>query len=213
MRTLKKLVIVIAVLGMLGYLFVRSLHSTRSEPYPIQASHLRGWTLSVEPSGAAIGSVLTLRPPAALPPALFKQIFERAMESLAAPGVAGMPLVLAHEFQQAFAGTVPIDRVAEMARSAGLEREPLEAACVAHRRVSDPGVTRFVYAAAFRSAAYDRFRNAVAGLARETAGAASVFDPAAQSPLVIIGASDASFAQWLPWRVTDADCLAPLVAE
>jgi hypothetical protein len=212
MKAFKTLLVLVVVLAALGYLFVRSLQSTRAEPYPVRASHLRGWTLALEEAGSPTGAVLSLRPPAALPPTLFKQIFERAMESLAAPGVPGMPLVLAHEFE-AFRGKVPIDRLLEMARGTGLEREPLEAACLAHRRVSDPGVTRFVYAAAFRSDAYDRFRQDVAALARESAGAASVFDPAAQSPLVIIGASDASFARWLPWRVSEAECLAPLVAE
>ena len=213
MRTLKKLVIVVAVLGVLGFMFVRSLQSTRSEPYPIQASHLRGWTLAAEAPGAATGAVLVLRPPAGLPPTLFKQVFERAMESLAAPGSPGMPLLLTHEFEQAFRGQVEANRLVAMAREAGLERDPLQAQCVVHRRVSDPGVTRFVYAAAFRSAAYDRFRNDVAALAREVSGGAGVFDPAAQSPVLIIGASDATFAAWLPWRVTEPDCLAPLVAD
>jgi hypothetical protein len=213
MKALKKGLIVAVALGVLGYLFVRSLHSTRAEPYEVQVSHLRGWTLAAESPGSPTGAVLSLRPPAALPPALFKQIFERAMESLAAPGVSGMPLVLSHEFEQAFEGRVAAERLLEMARGAGLEREPLEPMCLAHRRVSDPGVTRFVYAAAFRSPAYERFRSDVAALARESAGAASVFDPAAQSPLVIIGASDASFPRWLPWRVTESECLAPLVVE
>jgi hypothetical protein len=212
MKAFTKVLVLLAVLAAVGVLFVRSLQSTRSEPYPVRASHLRGWTLAIE-GDAPTGAIVTLRPPAALAPALFKQIFERAMESLAAPGVSGMPLVLAHEFDQAFAGKVTADRLLEIARSAGLEREPIEASCLAHRRVSDPGVTRFVYAATFRSAAYDRFRQEVAALARASAGAASVFDPAAQSPLVIIGASDASFARWLPWRVTETDCLAPLVAD
>jgi hypothetical protein len=209
MKALKKGLIVVIVVGVLGYLFVRSLQSTRSAPYPVQASHLRGWTLAAD-AGASTGAVLVLQPPAAFPPALFKQIFERAMESLAAPGVPGMPLVLTDEFARAFGGKVSADQLMAVAQRAGLEREPLEPGCLAHRRVSDPGVTRFVYAATFRSAAYDRFRRDVAALARESAGAANVFDPAAQSPLLIIGASDAAFAGWLPWRVTEADCVAPL---
>lgn len=213
MRTLKKLVIVVAVLGVLGFMFVRSLQSTRSEPYPVQAGHLRGWTLATEAPGSPSGAVLVLRPPAALPPALFKQIFERAMESLAAPGSPGMPLVLAHELRQALGGSVTGERLLEIARDAGLEREPLEAHCLAHRRVSDPGVTRFAYAAAFRSPAYERFRSAISALARERSGGDDTLDPSAQSPILIIGASDAAFAAWLPWRVTESDCLAPLVAE
>jgi hypothetical protein len=213
MRALKKVLVLLVVLGVLGYLFVRSLQSTRSEPYPIQAGHLRGWTLATEEPGSASGAALVLRPPAALPPTLFKQIFERAMESLAAPGNPGMPLVLAHELQQSLGGKVTAERLLEMARDAGLEREPLEAHCVAHRRVSDPGVMRFAYAAAFRSPAYDRFRNVVSALAREASGGVDTFDPTAQSPVLIIGASDAAFAAWLPWRVTESDCLAPLVAE
>ena len=213
MSALKKVLVVVLLLGALGYFFVRSLQSTRSEPYPIPAGQLRGWTLAIEAPGSPGGAALVLRPPAALPPALFKQIFERAMESLAASGSPGMPLVLAHEFQQSFGGRVTGERLLEMAREAGLEREPLDAQCLAHRRVSDPGVTRFAYAAAFRSPAYDRFRNAVTALAREVSGGGGTFDPAAQSPIVIIGASDAAFAAWLPWRVTESDCLAPLVAE
>jgi hypothetical protein len=213
MRALKNVLVLLVVLGVLGYVFVRSLQSTRSEPYPIQASHLRGWTLALERDVAPSGAVLVLQPPAVMPPALFKQIFERAMESLAAPGSPGLPLVLAHEFRHALAGSVTAERLLEIAREAGLEREPLDPLCLAHRRNSQPGTTRFVYAAAFRSAAYDRFRSEVASLARDVPGGAGTFDPAAQSPLVIIGASDASFAGWLPWRLTDADCLAPLVAE
>ena len=212
MRALKKVLVLLVVMGVLGYFFVRSLQSTRSEPYPIQVSHLRGWTLATEAPGAPGGAALVLRPPAALPPTLFKQVFERAMESLSAPGAPGMPLVLAHELDL-LGRAVTSERLLEVARAAGLEREPLEPLCLAHRRVSQPGVTRFLYAAAFRSPAYDRFRNDVAALSREQPGGAKVFDPAAQSPLVIIGASDASFAGWLPWRVTESDCLAPIVAQ
>ncbi len=213
MKALKRVLLAAVVLGVLGFLFVRSLQTTRSEPYRIQASLLRGWTLAVEPPDSPTGAALVLRPPAALPPALFKQVFERAMESLAAPGSPGLPLVLAHELAQGFRGQMEAERLVGLAREAGMDRDPLEAQCLAHRRVSDPGVTRFAYAAAFRSAAYDRFRSAVAALAREVSGGAATFDPAAQSPIVIIGASDAAFARWLPWRVTDADCVAPLVAD
>lgn len=213
MKILTKLLIVLVVLGGLGYLFVRSLHSTRSAPYAVAAGHLRGWTLALEPPNAASGVLLALRPPSQLPPALFKQVFERAMESLNAPGLPGMPLILRQEFTQAFAGRVTPESLLEAARAAGLETTALEPVCLAHRRISEPGLSRQLYYAVFTSAAFVTFRHRAAALLDEAGSGRHGFDPGALAPMLFVGASDPAFARWLPLQTDPArDCVAPIVA-
>jgi hypothetical protein len=213
LKILTKLLIVLVVLGGLGYLFVQSLHSTRSAPYSVAAGHLRGWTLALDPPDSGSGVFLALRPPSRLPPALFKQVFERAMESLSAPGVPGMPLLLRQEFEQAFAGRVTAEQLLEAARAAGLESAALEPVCLAHRRISEPGVSRQLYYAVFTSAAFAMFRQRAAALLDAAGSGRDRFDPGSLTPMLFVGASDAAFARWLPLRTDPArDCLAPIVA-
>jgi hypothetical protein len=210
---LLKILVAIAVAALVAYLFVRSLQSTRSEPYTVRADQLRGWAIAIEPPGSGSGAALALRPPPGLPPALFKQVFERAMESLSAPGMPGMPLVLRQEFELAFAGRVTAELLAETARAAGLESAALEPVCLAHRRVSEPGVSRQLYYALFTSAAFVTFRQRAATLLDAAGSGRDAFDPGALTPMLFVGASDPAFARWLPLRADPArDCLAPIVA-
>ena len=48
MRLLVRLAIALAAIALLGYLFMKSLESTRSEPYTIARAHLGKWTLVLE---------------------------------------------------------------------------------------------------------------------------------------------------------------------
>ena len=83
--------------------------------------------------------------------------------------------------------------------------------CLAYRRVSEPGVTRQLYFVLFDAAAFERFREQIAALPASSAVPASAFDPAALSPVLIIGASDSAFNRWLPLRADPkTDCLAPI---
>src|SRR5476649_1855217 len=59
-RVLIKLVIILVVLGGLGYLFVRSAQNVRSEPYEVERARLSGWTLAIDTTADASGVLLGL---------------------------------------------------------------------------------------------------------------------------------------------------------
>jgi hypothetical protein len=208
-----KALLAVVVAAAVGYFFVRSLQSTRSEPYTVRQAHLTGWTPALDSAPGSTGAMLTLRPPQPLAPSVFQQVFTRAMESLTAPAQPGLPLILQLEFDQAFTGRVAPDALLAAAVDAGLGSTPLEPVCLAHRRVSEPGVSRQLYFAIFRSPAFDRFRQRAADLLEAGGGSRQAFDPAALTPMLFIGAADAAFSRWLPLRPdADRDCVAPIVA-
>ena len=214
---MKRLLQVVAAIGVaigIGFLFVRSARNARAEPYTISPDHLRAWTVVRDDAADASGVIIALRPPQRLAPQLFQQVFTRAMESLNAPSVAAMPLVLQQEFEQAFRGRVEPDALMAVAREAGLEGAPVEPVCLAHRRESQPGVTRQLYFAVFRMPAFHAFRLKAAARLSQSGGASNVFDPRALSPVVFIGASDAGFRRWLPLPGNpEADCVAPIMTS
>ena len=80
-----KVGVVVVVLTALGLLFIRSVRSTRAEPYTIARARLSEWTLKITPASSPNDPILVLEPPPELASALFRQIFARAMESLNAP--------------------------------------------------------------------------------------------------------------------------------
>ncbi len=83
---------------------------------------------------------------------------------------------------------------------------------MAHRRISEPGITRQVYFVRFDWPAFGAFRQQVAQQMRAAGG--SGLDPAALSPVLIVAASDAQFGRWLPLRAETADdCLAPIAIK
>jgi hypothetical protein len=206
-----KIAAALVVLAGLGLLFVRSARTARRAPYTLERQQLRHWSLAIDTASTPTAPLLVLRPPPALAPDVFHQIFARAMETLNAPEAAGMPLVLQNEFEAAFAGRVTPAALLETARTAGLERISLEPRCLALRRVSEPGLTRQVYFVLFDAPAFGRFREQLGTLARAGRTPGS-FDPAALSPIVIVAGSGRALSQWLPIRADpDTDCLAPIV--
>ena len=214
MKRLLQVAAAIAIAAGVGFLFVRSARSARAEPYSLSPEHLRAWTVVRDDAPDASGVIVALRPPQRLAPQLFQQVFTRAMESLNAPAVAVMPLVLHQEFDQAFRGRVEPDALIAVAREAGLEDAPVEPVCLAHRRESQPGATRQLYFAVFRVPAFHAFRLKAAALLSPSGGASSVFDPQALSPVVFVAASDAGFRRWLPLpRDPQSDCVAPIVTS
>jgi hypothetical protein len=198
-----KVLIALAGIGVVLFLFIRSANDARSEPYAVSASHLRNWTLGIDTAADADGAMVSLRPPPELPMNLFRQLFSRQMESMGTPSQPGIPLVLRREVP----GEVTAEEVLALARAAGFEQATLAPKCVGYRRVSDPGITRQLYFMWFDVPGFDRFRRALAPRA------APGFDPRGLSPVLMMAAQP-NFAGWLPITVDQPrDCVAPLKVE
>ena len=204
----------VAALGVLGVFFVRSARTVLAEPYEVPRDHLAPWTLAIEPASSPSGIVLALRPQPELTAVLFKQVFARTGESLTSPVPAAMPLVLQSEFDRAMASAFTPEKLLAVAQAAGLETATVVPRCVAHRRVSAPGIVRQVYFTRFDAPAFEQFRREVARQLRDAGGSTSAFDAAALSPVLIVAATDAAFSRWLPLRAGDSDdCLAPIAVK
>jgi hypothetical protein len=66
----------------------------------------------------------------------------------------------------------------------------------------------------FDAPAVGQFRQQVSEELRRAGGDASLFDPAALSPVLIVAAIDEDFSRWMPLRADpDADCLAPIEVQ
>ena len=209
-QVLIKVLMVIAALGVIGFLFMRSVQSTRSAAYTIEQSHLQNWTFSIEPGNAPNSVLIAARPPRELASSLFRQLFSRLAESLNGPTFPMVPLLLQDEFNRSFAGRMTSDELLAAAREAGVEAAVFEPRCMAYRRESAPGVTRQLYFVVFEAPAFTRFREQIAAMAEPGTG----YDPAALSPVMPTAASDPDFNRWLPIRVdADRDCVATIRVE
>jgi hypothetical protein len=207
-KPLVKILIALAMVAALAFLFVRSAQNARESPYSINAAHLRNWTLAIEDAQLPAAPLLVLRVGPELGPALFRQVFARGMESLSAPAIGTVPLLLRSEFDSAFGGRVTSAALLAIARGAGLESATFTPRCLAHRRVSDPGVTRQLYFLLFDAPAFDRFRQQIAALPEAAEG---TFNATALSPIMFVGVTEDSLNRWLPLRADpDADCVAPI---
>lgn len=202
-----KLAVGLVALGGLSYLFVSSLETTRAEPYQVNRGNLAGWELALDSTaaGTANAPLLVLRTDIALVSNLFRQVFLRTMESMSTPASSSIAVVLHGEFASALAGRMTPGQLLAAAREAGLEGGVHEPRCLVHRRISEPGSTRQAYAAVMSSPSIVSFRQALAPQAE------GGFDAAALTPVLLVGASDESFHRWLPMRVDERDCVAPIV--
>jgi hypothetical protein len=208
-RVIVKVLVILAILGAIAYAFVRSVRSTREEPYVISPAHLQGWTFEIDPGNAPTSVLIAMRPPRELASTLFRQLFTRHAESFNGPTVPFVPLLLQDEFNRSFAGQLTSNELLAMARSSGLGEAALRPRCMAYRRDSAPGVTRQLYFVLFEAPAFTRFRSQMAARALPSTG----FDPAALSPVMFVAASDANFNQWLPVRAAESECVAPISVE
>jgi len=198
-----KILMALAAVGVLGFLFVRSVQDTRAEPYEMAAAHLSSWTLGLDPADDPAGAAVSLRPPAELPLNLFRQLFRRQMESLATPVLPGITLALRAELAPGTTG----DQLLALAREAALDRARLEPRCVGYRRVAATGVTRQLYFVWFPMPEYDRFRRLLSPLANDG------YRPEALSPVMLM-AAEPGFAGWQPVVVDEArDCVAPVTVR
>jgi hypothetical protein len=202
----------VVVLGGLGWLFVRSAQNVRSEPYEVARARLAGWTLAIDPSPNQSGVLLGLQPDKTTAATLFNQVFSRTGESLSGPVPAAIPLVLQSEFDRARAGTLTAEALLASARTAGLESSRFDPRCMAHRRISAPGITRQVYFMRLDWPALAAFRDQAAQQMRAAGGRG--LDPSSLTPILIVAASDAAFGTWLPLKPESADdCLAPMALK
>ena len=208
LKVLLKVVVVLAGVVVLGYLFVQSASDVRAEPYSVPRAHLEGWTLALEAGARPADPMLVLRPGPELVHGLFRQVFSRAMESMNMSTTAAIPLLLRGEYDRALAGRVTPEALLASAREAGLERAALVPRCLGYKRLSEPGSVRQLYFALFDAPAAVRFREGLVAHVQEGA----TFDPAAQSPVLFIAVAGPAFDRWLPMRVSaDTDCVAPIV--
>jgi hypothetical protein len=203
-RWFVKLAIGLVALATLGYLFAYSLTSSLSEPYVVEQRLLGPWTLVTEPAAGPHSPLLSIRTGSELVTNLFRQLFQRAMESMNTPLTASIPIVLHTEFQRDLADRMTPDELLTAAREAGLESQPHVPRCLAHRRISEPGQIRQTYFVIIDSPAIVAFRR---GLAQRGQVA---FDADALTPVMFVGASDPAFSRWLPVRATDEDCVSPV---
>jgi len=140
-----------------------------------------------------------LRPAAALPQDLFRQVFARTMESSTAQAGSAMPIVLRGEYDKVVGDQMTQDQLLAAARRAGLEQASMVPRCLVHRRTSVPGGVQQVYLALFDAPDVVRFRQQL-GL-----------DAGALSPILFIAGADSDFDRWLPMQVdATAECLAAI---
>ena len=215
MRTSKiiKLVVGLAALFFLPWLFFTTLQDTIAQPYDANGFPFSGWTLTlndgVSPGGAALG----LQPPTMLPSSLFDQLFERTMTSMTTPGGSVMPIVLRSELRGEVGTVLALEEILEMARAAGLERVTLDPVCMAVKRQPFSGRTRELYFVVFDSPETLAFRRHLHDLVAERGVDGAFTDDRLDLVLPIAG-SDARFDTWWPLEVDlDTDCQAPILWE
>jgi hypothetical protein len=213
MKTLLKVIIALVAVAVFAVLVVRSARNTLAQPFTIARQHLTEWTLALTPDDDALDSLLSLTPKAEMMPPIGRELFVRMGESLHYPPPA-MPVVLRSEFQRAIAGVLTPEALLDAAREAGLESATFQPRCMARRRISAPGVLRGVYFLLFDLPQFAQFREQIAQRLRAAGGDASLFDPAALSPVLIAAALDGRVSGWLPLLADpDVDCFAPVVVE
>jgi hypothetical protein len=213
MKILLKVMIAIVAVAVVGVLLMRSIRSTGAQPFTIERQYLGGWTLALAPDADPLGSVLSITPQMEMMPPLTRALFTRMGESLHYPPPA-IPLVLRSEFERAMAGVLTPAALLDAAREAGLESATFQPRCMAERRISSPGGVRGVYFLLFDLPEFTRFRALVAQRLQSGGGDASLFDPAALSPVLLAADLNGQFSSWLPLRADpDADCFATVVVE
>jgi hypothetical protein len=204
-RTLVKVLVPVVVVAVAGFAFWRTVHSSRSAPYTLTKATQRPWRLTIEMASRPNDPVLLLEAPSELSRELFDQVFKRSMESMRAPELAGIPLVLAGELERAGSERISPDTLLQMARTAGLEGAPPTPHCMGHRRAPEPNTRQQAYFALFDSTAFSIFRwNLATRLGAN-------FDAGFVTPALFVGVIESPIHEWLPLHAeADKDCVAPI---
>lgn len=172
-------------LGVLAFLFAATLRQVGSRPYTVPAAALAGWSVALDPRPASAGPLLVLHPPPELAMSLFDQVFQRTMESYAAPARAAMTLVTRHEYDRSLAGVIEPRALLALAEGAGLGAGRVVPQCMVVHRERGAREQRLFFVR-FDLPAFGRFRRAVA----ERTGPAGGFDPSALDSAVLVAVSD-----------------------
>ncbi len=206
-QTLVKLVLVLIVLIVVPWLFMRTLQNTIAEPYAVAPEALSGWTLVLaDPTRPAVWAV-GLQPPALFRAGLFDQLFDRTMASMTSPVDDVLPIVLGRELSGG-PGAVSPDAIRRAADEAGLERARLQPVCMAVKRETFAGRTREFHFVVFDIPEAAAFRRRLGELVEDSAGGNALAD---LDLILPIAGSDAAFGGWWPVIVDrGTDCQAPI---
>jgi hypothetical protein len=202
-----------ALVAMLALAVVGAWYVTRrpaaTPPPALPQAALSGWTLVT--SDGTDPWVVAAKPPEALTSSLFKEASRRSGRALIAPPQLVVPLVLRAEFEDGLQGVYGTDSVLRIAREAGVETATFRPVCLAHRTANDSGSGRAeLYFVPFESQAFNQMRVDLLPAQPEHAGV-GVYEPATVTPVLVVGATDASFERWWPMRFDPAsDCAADL---
>jgi hypothetical protein len=204
-RTLLKVLVPLVAVAALGFAFWRSVHSARAEPYTLTPATQKAWRLTIGRATRPNDPVLLLEPPPDFSRELFDQLFKRSMESMRAPEIAGIPLVLLGELERAGSARLSPDALLQMARTAGLDAAPPAPHCMGHRRAPEPEPRQQIFFVLFDSPAFASFRWNLATRLGPT------FDADNLKPALFVGLVESELERWLPLHADPAkDCIAPI---
>jgi hypothetical protein len=196
---------IVVVATVMAFAFWRSVHTARSEAYTLSAGSQRPWQLTTATPAGPNDPVLLLEPPPDVSRELFDQVFKRSMESMGAPDVVGIPLVLQGELERAGAARITRDDLVAMARQAGLDGAVPAPRCMGHRRAPEPDTRQQVFFAIFDLPAFTTFRTNLA------ARLGASFDAAFVTPALFVGIVESRQPRWVPLHADAAnDCIAPI---
>ena len=210
---MRKAVIAIVALAVLGWLFWRTVQSSLAEPYVIDAGLVAEWDLALRGRMEPDAGLLVLEPSDQLRAELFQQIFARTMESMMSPATAAIPLVLEAEYRESLGSALSPQDLVEVAEESGLSAITPAPVCIGVVRGEGAASRRQLYYAIFEAPQVGRFREALARRYAEAGGTAA-FEPDGFPLVMPLAGSDGDFASWWPFDVSPAnDCQASLVAQ
>lgn len=210
---MRKALIAIVALTVLGWLFWRTVQSSLAEPYVIDAGLVAEWDLALRGGMDPDVGLLVLEPSDQLRAELFQQIFARTMESMMSPATAAIPLVLDAEYRESLGSALSPQDLVQVAEESGLSDVTPAPVCIGVVRREGAGSTRQLYYAIFQAPEIGRFRAALARRYAEAGGRAA-FTPGGFPLVMPLAGSDGDFASWWPLDVSAAtDCQAPLEAR
>ena len=167
---MRKAVIALAGLAVLGWLFWQTVQSSLTEAYAVDAGLASEWNLALRDRPERGAGLLVLEASDQLRAELFQQIFTRTMESFMSPAGATVPLVLNAEYRESLGSVLSPQDLLQVAEASGLSDTVPAPVCIGVVRGEGAASTRQLYYALFEAPEIDRFRQALARRYAEAAG-------------------------------------------